>query len=54
MVLPDQLKVKNIILKSIQYVLIVYSMCIQALSLAGKKPHLSETNDNNNGGARSA
>ena len=50
MVAPDQLKVKNMILISIQCVLNVYTMCIQAL--AANKSHFSESKDYNNGGAR--
>ena len=52
MVVPDKLKVKNMILISIQCVLNVYSMCIQAL--AANTTHFRETKDYNNGGARSA
>ena len=43
MVVPDQLKVKNMILIYIQCVLNVYSMCIQAL--AANTSHFSETKD---------
>ncbi len=49
---PDQLKVKNMILISIQCVLNVYSMYIQAL--AANKSHFSQTKDYNNGSVRSA
>ena len=49
MVVPDQLKVKNIVLITIQCVFNVYSMRIQAL--AANTSHFSETKDYNNGGA---
>ena len=52
MVVLDQLKVKNMILISIQCVLNGYSLCIQAL--ATNTSHFSETKDYDNGGARSA
>ena len=52
MVLPDQLKVKNMILICIQCVINVHSMRIQAL--AAHTSHFSETKDYNNGGAGSA
>ena len=48
MMVPDQLKMKNMILISIQCVLNVYPMCIQAL--AANIYHFSETKDYNNGG----
>ena len=52
MVVPDQHKVKNMITISIQSVLNVYSMSIQAL--AANTSHFRDTKDYNNVGARSA
>ena len=52
MVVPDQLKVKNMILIYIKCVLNVYSMSIQAL--AANTSNFSDTKDYNNGGAGSA
>ena len=52
MVVPDQLKVNNMIVISIQYILNVYSNCNQAL--AANTSYFRETKDYNNGGAGSA